>query len=98
MKKIFTKGEIAFIASMIVLMVVLAFTSCTANERTRVWGGEMTINVPAGQKLVNVTWKETEVWILTRPMRANEIPETYSFYEKSPWGLMEGEIKLIESK
>ena len=57
----------------------------------------MTIAVPADQKLINVTWKETEVWILTRPMRADETPETYSFYEKSTWGLMEGEIKLIES-
>ena len=74
------------------------FNSCTKNQRARAWGGEMTITVPTGQKLVNVTWKENDVWILTRPMRADESPETYSFYEKSKWGLMEGEIKLIESK
>ena len=82
----------------LIVCALLVFNSCTANERARSWGGEMTIAVPAGQKLVNVTWKETEVWILTRPMRVDETPETYSFYEKSPWGLMEGEIKLTESR
>lgn len=101
MKKIFTKGEITWIICTIVLMIVIgstSLTSCTENERARMWGGEMTINIPASQKLVNVTWKESEVWVLTHPMRPDETPETYSFYEKSPFGIMEGEIKLIESR
>jgi len=94
--KNFKKGKI-FLA-LVIMCGALVFASCTKNTRARAWGGEMTISVPAGQKLVNVTWKENDVWILTRPMRTDESPETYSFYEKSKWGLMEGEIKLIESK
>lgn len=86
------------IFTILLICALFVFSSCTKNERVRMWGGEMTINIPTSQKLVNVTWKETEVWVLTRPMRPDETPETYSFYEKSPWGLMEGEIKLIESK
>lgn len=98
MKKVFSKGELIWIISMIALMIVIAFTSCTENVRARAWGGEMTITVPANQKVINVTWKENDVWVLTRPMRPGETPETYFFYEKSPFGIMEGEIKLIESK
>ena len=47
--------------------------------------------------VVNVTWKDTDMWILTRPMRAGDIPEVYKFKEKSTFGVMEGEITIVES-
>lgn len=39
-----------------VISLVL-FGSCTENARVKQWGGEGTINLPKGRKLVNVTWK-----------------------------------------
>lgn len=33
-------------------------TSCTKNQRVKNWGGSATIELPANQKLVTVTWKE----------------------------------------
>jgi hypothetical protein len=73
-------------------------TSCTENNRVKNWGGEGNINLPKGRKLVNVTWKETEIWYLTRPMDSNDVAETYQFQEESSWGVMEGTYNIIETK
>lgn len=79
-------------------VMFLISTSCTENKRARMYGGVMTINVNPDQKVVNVTWKESNMWILTRPMNESDKPETYSFSEKSKFGLWEGTIRLIESR
>ena len=73
-------------------------TSCTENARVKQWGGEGNINLPKGRKLVNVTWKENQVWYLTRPMNSNDVVETYQFQEESSWGVMEGTYNIIETK
>jgi hypothetical protein len=78
--------------------IVLSFASCTQNERVKNWGGEGTINLPKGQKLVNVTWKETQIWYLTRPMEASDVAQTYQFHEESGYGVMEGTYNIVESK
>jgi hypothetical protein len=80
-----------------ILMGVMV-TSCTENERVKAWGGEGTINLPKGKKLVNVTWKETQVWYLTKDMDSNDVAETYEFHEESSYGVIEGTYKIIESK
>lgn len=73
-------------------------TSCTENERVKTWGGEGTINLPKGRKLVTVTWKETQIWYLTRPMDSNDVVETYQFQEESSWGVVEGTYNIVETK
>ena len=97
MKK--TNGVILMFFGMILLIAaILPLTvSCTENQRAKAWGGSMTINLEPNQKLVNVTWKEGDMWILTRPMRAGEINETYKFGEKSTFGLMEGTVTIVET-
>lgn len=81
----------------VLMTTVFLSTSCTDNQRARSWGGNMTINLEQGQKLVNVTWKDEDMWILTRPMKPGETPETYRFVEESTWGIMEGSATIIES-
>lgn len=78
--------------------VIAMLGSCTENNRVKNWGGEGTINLPKGRKLVNVTWKETQVWYLTRPMDSNDVAETYLFQEESSWGVMEGTYNIVETK
>lgn len=73
-------------------------TSCTENERVKAWGGEGTIKLPKGKKLVNVTWKETQIWYLTRNMDSNDVAETYEFHEESSYGVIEGTYKIVETK
>lgn len=80
-------------------IAVLALTaSCTQNARVKNFGGTGNINLPKGQKLVNATWKETQVWYLTRQMRADETAETYQFQEESGWGVIEGTYIFHETK
>ncbi len=85
----------------IIVLAVLAITlltSCTQNQRVKKWGGTGNINLPKGTKLVTVTWKNDQVWYLTRPMTESDIAETYNFHEESSWGIIEGTYVIIESK
>lgn len=84
---------------LLALITVLSTVSCTENSRARKYGGTQTINLSPNTKLINATWKsDGDLWYLTRPMRADESPETTSFQEKSSFGLIEGTVKFVESK
>lgn len=80
----------------LVLVLSLLAVGCE-NVGTRKFGGTTTIHLPAGQKLQTATWKENDLWYLTRPMRAGETPETSRMTEKSSLGLAEGTVVFIES-
>lgn len=82
----------------IILFVVVLLTSCTDNQRVRLYGGTEEINLPPNTKLINVTWKNTHMWILTRSMRSDEQAEKFQFSEKSSFGLLEGTVIINESK
>ena len=91
--------KIILIVSLLLVMFVGTFTtSCTDNQRVKSWGGEATIELPVDTKLVNITWKGSEVWYLTRPMRKEEKAETYRFHEESSFGMIEGTYVVKESK
>lgn len=80
-----------------ILIGVIA-TSCTQNERVKSWGGQGTINLPKGRKLMNITWKKDQIWYLTREMNSNDVAETYQFQEESSWGVVEGTFNIVETK
>jgi hypothetical protein len=80
------------------LLPVLLLFSCTENQRAKSWGGNANLDLPKGEKLVTVTWKESEIWYLTRPMRVDEVAETYKFHESSNFGIMEGTVTIVEHK
>lgn len=75
-----------------------AFVGCTQNERARRFGGTATIDLPAGRKLVNVTFKDADLWILTRQAKPGETPEVFEFIEDSNFGVMNGKIILREKQ
>lgn len=78
------------------LVIIIAFTGC--HTATKELGGSMTVELDPGQKLEEITWKESDLWVLTRPFRDGEEPETHTFQEDSEWGVMEGTVTIIESK
>lgn len=86
--------------SVLVVLLTIALVSlaaaCTSNQRARSFGGTMTKDLPPGQKLVLATWKEQSLWFLTRPMRLDESPETYTFQEDSSLGLVQGTVVFRE--
>jgi len=79
------------------IIAVMLLCSCTANTRAKSFGGTETINLPECTKLVNVTWKENQLWFVSRPFRDNEKPEIFTFKEESALGLIEGQVNFIES-
>lgn len=85
--------------SLFLLVLLMVCTlGCTENSMARKFGGKINKKLPSGQKLVNVTWKEASLWILTKKMNENDVAETYTFKEDSAFGFVEGEIVIIETK
>lgn len=83
---------------LITLLVLISTILAGCNYTTKVWGGTMKYALPANQKLVNVTWKDAELWYLTKPMTSGDVAETYYFTEKSNLGMFEGTVVITESK
>lgn len=73
------------------------FTGCTENDSVQSYGGSSTIKLPPNTKLIDVEWEEDDLWYMTRPMREDEIAETYSFRESSSYGVMEGCVTIVET-
>lgn len=82
----------------IALVALAALTGCTQQQIARSWGGTVTIQVPKGLKVMTCTWKEGDLWYLTRPMRQDEHPETLTLHESSQMGVYEGTVVLQESR
>lgn len=81
----------------ICLACCAVFVSCTQQERARSFGGSAVINLDKNQKLVNATWKNSDLWFLTRQATKHDTAQTYLFYESSAWGVFEGKITIVES-
>ncbi len=80
------------------VIVTITMIACTSNSRAKKFGGKVTIDLPVNQKLVNITWKESNMWYLTKPMTITDSAETYTFREESNMGIWEGTIIIKESK
>lgn len=69
---------------------VAALSGCTDNSRARRWGGTEEVTLKPNEVVLNVTWKENEMWICTK----DTISGVVYFREKSSWGMMEGTVIL----
>lgn len=74
----------------ILAVAIISLASCTANERARNYGGTETVEIPEGRILINCTWKQDDLWVLTKDTTTGKM----YFNEKSSWGVMEGEINF----
>ena len=79
-------------------IICIVLTSCTRQQMTREFGGKMEIKLPAGQELMMVTWKDNDLFYLTRPMSPDYTPVTKTFQESSSFGIMESTVLFIESR
>ena len=82
----------------LIITISICLCSCTEQERTRACGGEMTINLPAGQELMSVTWEDNDLFYLTRPMASDYVPVTKVFQESSSWGVTRSTVYFKESR
>jgi|VirMetMinimDraft_7_1064189.scaffolds.fasta_scaffold38810_5 hypothetical protein len=85
-----------FLVSIVLVAFISITVGCTEQSRAKNWGGSYTVDLPEGRKLVEVTWKNDEMWILTRNRRETETAENYTFQEDSSFGVMEGVVTLKE--
>ena len=85
---------------LLVLTFFCAFVigGCTQNQRAKGFGGTANQALPPNMKLVTATWKNDDLWVLTRPMHTNEVPEAYVFQEYSSFGIMQGTVNITESR
>ena len=77
-------------------LAVMCLTGC--HNTTRSFGGSMELELPANQKLEEITWKDDSLWYLTRPMKEDEEAEIHTFAQDSEWGVFEGTVTIIERK
>lgn len=70
------------------ISVILLISSCTENDRARNYGGTEEIKLNRNEELVTMTWKETNLWVLTKDTTTG----ISYFREHSSWGVIEGEI------
>lgn len=75
--------------------LVLAFGMAGCQSATKSLGGTTTLNLEPGLKLEEITWKDDDLWYLTRPMRDDEIAETHTFNQSTDFGF-EGQVIVIE--
>ena len=90
-----TATTLVFTLTFLVIVIIIMLQS---NYTARNLGGNVTINIEENRKLVNVTWKNSSLWILTREMNENDIAESYKFVEDSNFGVFKGTVNIIESK
>lgn len=81
-----------------ILLFIAFLFSCTENQNARKFGGKASIDLPVGQKLVIVTWKDDNLWYCTRPMTDQDSAVTYTFHEESSFGIWEGTYTIKETK
>lgn len=79
-------------------VLMLCSVGCTKQQLTKEFGGTMTIELPKGQELMEVTWKKDDLFYLTRPMSPDYVPVKKTFQESSSWGVMESTVYFIESR
>lgn len=80
------------------LVLIIMSISCTENQRARRLGGKMTVTLPKGMKLNMATWKDSNLFYLMEEMDSTYIPKTKIFKENSSWGMMQTEVKFVESR
>lgn len=74
----------------LLLLIIGSFIACTDNQIAKEYGGKMDITILPGEKLINLTWKNDGLWILTQ----DTLTKVYHFREKSAFGIMEGEVTI----
>lgn len=93
MKRVWIKS---IIIALVLVIFLVTLSSCQGIAKN--FGGDITIELEPNTKLETITWKESSLWYLTRPMTEDDIAETHIFRESSEFGILEGTVTIIETK
>lgn len=81
---------------LLIFTAIITMTACTDNVRSRKFGGTAQRDLIPGKRLVMITWKDSDMWLLTRDRHPDEKPERYEFKEDSNLGLLNGTVIVVE--
>lgn len=98
MKKLSLVGTLSLVATVAVGAAVLSGSLIGCNRIAKKFGGTINEELTPGEKMINVSWKGDDLWVLTRPMLPGDIVETYRYHEISNMGIIEGTVILKERK
>jgi len=76
--------------------LLLSLIACTDNQRTKAFGGSMSVQIPCDQQVFDVTWKGVSLWYATQPAPSDWKPSQKRFTEYSSYGMIQGEVTLTE--
>lgn len=79
----------------ILIFGLLALFSCTQNVKVKEYGGTGEINLDTNERLVNITFKDANLWMLTK-YDSTKAPSTYFFKEQSSYGIWQGTYIIKE--
>jgi len=82
---------------MILIITVVSLNSCDQSI-TRTMGGITKIELEHGERLIEVTWKDDNIWYLVEPMDSDYVPKTKTFKESSRIGMLKGKVIFYEKK
>ena len=82
---------------LVLIVICMTFIYC-GQYSARKFGGETTISLEPGEKVVEATWRGNSLWYLVEPMDSDYVPKTKIFKESSLMGIAEGEVKFIERR
>jgi hypothetical protein len=88
----FSGGLVLSVA--VIMLIVSLITGCD-QWATRKFGGTTSIELNNGQRLVNVTWKDSNIWVLAKD-NATTPPALYTFQEYSMYGVLNGKVIIKE--
>lgn len=72
------------------VLIVIYLCSCTANSRARNFGGKEDLQLEPDEILINITWKEDDMWVLTE----DTLQHIKHFRESSSFGVWNGEVTI----
>lgn len=73
-----------------VLLLIVSLVGCTANSRARNYGGKEELQLEPDEILINITWKDSDMWVLTE----DTIQHVKHFRESSSFGIWNGEVVI----
>ncbi len=91
-------NTVGLILGLVPVVGFAAMVGCTDNQRTKAFGGSMSVQVPCDQQVFDVTWKGEDLWYATQPAPSGWTPQTKRFTEYSSYGMIQGEVTLTESR
>jgi len=75
-------------------LIIITLSSCTERQRAKDFGGTSTCKLKKNEVLINITWKDSDMWVLTE----DTITHQKYFRESSSWGIWNGEVEITNNK